>query len=179
MLLAVAARIALAAAGQQLPLRTIATAAGAPVLLGLRGRPRLLTGIDWHTLIFFAALFVLVQAVWDTGALQNRLPADPAWLIAPAPLLAASCLGSQLVSNVPLVALALPLIEQAGGTAESLLALAAGSTIAGNLTLIGAASNIIILQAAERRGERLGFWRFAAIGAPLTLLNLAVYNWLL
>ncbi|MFB1505896.1 MAG: hypothetical protein AADX96_05215 [Thiocapsa sp. C3-sup] len=52
---------------------------------------------------------------------------------------------------------------------------AAQSTSAGNLTLIGAASNIIIVQAAERRGAHLGFWVFFAVGAPLTLLNLAVY----
>jgi Na+/H+ antiporter NhaD/arsenite permease-like protein len=37
---------------------------------------------------------------------------------------------------------------------------------------------VIIVQAAERRGQHLGFWRFVAVGAPLTLLNLLVY-WLL
>ena len=55
--------------------------------------------------------------------------------------------------------------------------LAAGSTFAGNLTLIGAASNIIIAQAAEREGVHLGFWRFMASGAPLTLAYAFVY-WL-
>ena len=87
-----------------------------------------------------------------------------------------SALLSQLVSNVPLVALALPLVHSVSSHAEAMLALAAGSTIAGNLTLIGAASNIIIVQAAERRGEHLGFWHFLAVGAPLTLVNLLVYR---
>ena len=45
-----------------------------------------------------------------------------------------------------------------------------------SLTLVGAANNVIIAQAAERRGEHLGFWRFFAVGAPLTLLNLLVYG---
>jgi len=53
------------------------------------------------------------------------------------------------------------------------VALAAGSTIAGNLTILGAASNVIIIQNAEKRtGDSL---TFVKIGAPLTLLNVAVY----
>jgi Na+/H+ antiporter NhaD/arsenite permease-like protein len=71
----------------------------------------------------------------------------------------------------------LPLMHTAGTQPEALLALAAGSTIAGNLTLVGAASNVIIAQAAERPGEHLGSWPFLAVGAPLTVVNLAVY-WL-
>ena len=52
------------------------------------------------------------------------------------------------------------------------------SYIAGNLLILGAASNIIIIQNAERRGSTgLSFREFAAIGIPLTALNLAVY-WL-
>jgi Na+/H+ antiporter NhaD/arsenite permease-like protein len=58
------------------------------------------------------------------------------------------------------------------------MALVAGSTIAGNFLIIGAASNLIILQNAEARGNRaIGFMEFARVGAPLTIMNLAVY-WL-
>ncbi|HLI46769.1 MAG TPA: hypothetical protein VKU94_06200, partial [Geobacterales bacterium] len=53
-------------------------------------------------------------------------------------------------------------------------ALAAGSTIAGNLTLIGAASNLIICEAAETRGFRLGFTEFLKIGLPVTIMNLLI-----
>jgi Na+/H+ antiporter NhaD/arsenite permease-like protein len=161
----------------QLPLWSVAAAACAPVLLFSPSRGEILRHIDWHTLIFFAALFVLVQSVWDTGTVQSWLPHNPAPFASVPMLLTFSALLSQLVSNVPLVALALPLMHAAGAHPEALLALAAGSTIAGNLTLIGAASNVIIVQAAERRGEHLGFWKFFAVGAPLTLVNLLVY-WL-
>lgn len=174
---AMLAKIALAAAGAslQLPLWTLSAVACAPVLLGYGERRRILAGIDWPTLVFFAALFVLVRAVWDTGAIQARLPADA---LASVPgLLLGGALVSQLVSNVPLVALALPLMQSGPMAPEALMALAAGSTVAGNLTLVGAASNVIIVQAAEARGVHLGFWRFLAVGAPLTALNLLVY-WL-
>lgn len=56
-----------------------------------------------------------------------------------------------------------------------MIALAAGSTIAGNLLLLGAASNIIVVQGAEREGETLTFLEFAKVGVPLTALNCLVY----
>jgi Na+/H+ antiporter NhaD/arsenite permease-like protein len=177
--LAIGIKVALAVSGLalDLPLWGLAAAACAPVLLASRRRWRLVAEIDWHTLVFFAALFVLVRSVWDTGLVQAWLPAGAVWASDTLRILAGSATLSQLVSNVPLVALALPVMADAGSGSEALLALAAGSTIAGNLTLVGAASNVIIAQAAERRGEHLGFWRFLAVGAPLTGLQLLVY-WL-
>jgi Na+/H+ antiporter NhaD/arsenite permease-like protein len=86
-----------------------------------------------------------------------------------------SVLVSQLVSNVPFVALFQPLLVNP--SAEDLMALAAGSTIAGNLFILGAASNVIIIQNAERSGETLTFLEFARVGVPLTVLNVLVY-WL-
>ena len=55
------------------------------------------------------------------------------------------------------------------------MALAAGSTIAGNLTILGAASNVIIIQNAEKHGETLTFFEFAKVGVPLTVLQIGVY----
>ena len=64
---------------------------------------------------------------------------------------------SQLISNVPLVALYLPVLQAHAAAPEALLALDAGSTIAGNLLILGLASNVIIVQRAERRGLRCAF----------------------
>ncbi|MEI8330595.1 MAG: hypothetical protein WCF90_02910 [Methanomicrobiales archaeon] len=72
---------------------------------------------------------------------------------------------SQFISNVPFVALFQSIIVQAsGGAAVSLMALAAGSTIAGNLTILGAASNVIIFQNAGKPGQTISFIEFAKIG---------------
>jgi Na+/H+ antiporter NhaD/arsenite permease-like protein len=172
LVLMVAVRIALSFLAPHLafPLVVIALVSAAPLLLFSPHRVALLRGIDWHTLIFFVAMFILMRSVWDTGMLQSWMPIGAIGL---GEIFGAGVLGSQLVSNVPLVSLALPLLPP--GRPDLLMALAAGSTIAGNLTLIGAASNIIIVQAAERRGTHLGFWVFFAVGAPLTLLNVLVY----
>jgi Na+/H+ antiporter NhaD/arsenite permease-like protein len=82
---------------------------------------------------------------------------------------------SQFISNVPFVALFQPMILQAGGTTAQMMALAAGSTIAGNLTILGAASTVIIIQNAEKQGETLTFFEFAKVGVPLTVVQVAVY----
>jgi Na+/H+ antiporter NhaD/arsenite permease-like protein len=88
-----------------------------------------------------------------------------------------SVLLSQLISNVPLVALYLPMLTQMGVSTEGMMALAAGSTIAGNLSILGAASNVIIIQNAEQKaGETLTFLEFVKIGAPLTMINVVVYG---
>ena len=59
------------------------------------------------------------------------------------------------------ITLYLPLLMQHNVAITHLLALAAGSTIAGNLSIFGAASNIIIIQNAEKRGqEPFGFFEF-------------------
>jgi Na+/H+ antiporter NhaD/arsenite permease-like protein len=85
---------------------------------------------------------------------------------------------SQFISNMPLVALYLPLLMQHPHSDSNLLALAAGSTIAGNLSILGAASNIIIIQNSEKRGVKgFGFFEFIKIGAPLTLINLLIYSY--
>jgi Na+/H+ antiporter NhaD/arsenite permease-like protein len=67
------------------------------------------------------------------------------------------------------------MIQQAGGTTVQLMALAAGSTLAGNLTILGAASNVIIIQNAEKSGETLTFLEFARVGVPLTIIQVAIY----
>ena len=158
-----------------LPLSWIAPAAAAPVLLTSPRRGEVLRRIDWSTLVFFVALFVLVAAVWGSGFLQGLLQLDALNLASHRAIFGISVLGSQLVSNVPLVALYLPLLEAAGAGPPALLALAAASTIAGNLLIVGAASNVIVIQSAERRGETLDFLEFARVGVPLTALNVAVY----
>lgn len=85
---------------------------------------------------------------------------------------------SQFISNVPLVALYLPILTKLGVTSQGLMALAAGSTIAGNFSILGAASNVIIIQNAEKKfGETLTFLEFVRIGIPLTVVNTMVY-WL-
>jgi len=175
----VAVRIALSFAGfgKEFRLTYIALVAMLPILVISDQRWKVLKNIDWYTLIFFASMFVLMASVWQSGFFQSLL-AESSFDIASVPMiLVISVVLSQFISNVPYVALYLPLLSEVGISTHGLMALAAGSTIAGNLLILGAASNIIIIQNAERRGETLSFVEFAKVGFPLTMINIVVY-WL-
>jgi len=155
------------------PLPFIALCAAVPVLLVGKNPLRLVKNIDWPTLVFFASMFVLMESVWQTGFFQAFV--DQSMVTSLPMVLMTSAVISQFISNVPFVALFQPMILQAGGNSAQLMALAAGSTIAGNLTILGAASTVIIIQNAEKQGQTLTFFEFAKIGIPLTTLQLMVY----
>ena len=160
-----------------LRLTYIALAAAAPIVLLSPRRTEVVRKIDWPTLVFFAAMFVLMASVWRTGFFQELIGGMSGITSLPM-VLGVSVVLSQFISNVPFVALYMPLLAQAGGGPTEMIALAAGSTIAGNLLILGAASNVIIIQNAEKEGQTIGFLEFARIGVPLTVLNCLTY-WLL
>ena len=156
----------------------IGLTAAAPIILFSRKRFSIVRRIDWFTLIFFAAMFILMESVWDAGVFQSVINGLHIPLTSTGSILTVSVLLSQLISNVPLVALYLPMLKQLGAATPAMMALAAGSTIAGNFSILGAASNVIIIQNAEKKSsETLTFWEFARIGVPLTMLNVVIY-WL-
>ncbi|MBI5360696.1 MAG: anion transporter [Planctomycetes bacterium] len=155
----------------------IALAAAFPVVAFSPKRFIVLKNIDWGTLVFFAAMFVLMRGVWDTGFFQEIMAEMKLNAASLTGILFISIVLSQFISNVPLVALCLPMLITAGAGAKEMASLAAGSTIAGNLSILGAASNVIIIQNAEKQGKTLTFWEFIRIGLPLTLVQAFVY-WL-
>lgn len=156
-------------------LSAIAICGALPIVLFSKRRWEMVRKIDWRTLLFFVSMFVLMASVWQTGFFQQQVVASGLPLATLPSVMAVSVTLSQLISNVPLVALYMPMLQSAGGGTDLMMALAAGSTIAGNLLILGAASNVIIIQGAERYGEAIGFWQFARVGAPLTAINVAVY----
>ena len=164
----------LAAGVPPLPPLAVALAAAAPLLALGPDRRGLLAGVDWRTLLLFVGLFVMTAGVRDSGLVEASLGAASG---STAALMIAAIAGSQVVSNVPLVAIALPFVEPHGTTA--LMALAAGSTIAGHLTLLGAASNLIVVEAAGRMGATVRVRAFTAIGLVLVVVQgLCYWSWL-
>jgi Na+/H+ antiporter NhaD/arsenite permease-like protein len=156
----------------------IALAAALPIILLSPRRLGIVRRIDWSTLIFFAAMFVLMESVWDSGYFQNVIADLHLNLRSIGIIMVVSIVLSQLISNVPLVALYLPVLSHLGAATKEMMALAAGSTIAGNFSILGAASNVIIIQNAEKKaGETLTFREFVRVGIPLTAVNTLVY-WL-
>ena len=159
----------------ELRLSFIAIIAASPLILFSGKRIEIIRNIDWSTLLFFVSMFVLMASVWQSGVVQElflRLNLD---LTSIPIIIAIGIFMSQLVSNVPLVALFIPLLSANGSSLVLSMALAAGSTIAGNMLVLGAASNVIVIQNAEKQGQTLEFKEFAKLGIPLTLVQSLVY----
>jgi Na+/H+ antiporter NhaD/arsenite permease-like protein len=162
--------------------REVVALTGAGLLLTSRKlhSSKMLGLVDWELLILFIGLFIVNHALQRTG-LPARAVADldaaGVALQHPAPLFGATFVLSNVVSNVPAVMLLLPVARHE--LAGPLLALV--STLAGNLFIVGSIANIIVVDAAARRGIRIDWRRHAAIGVPVTLVTLAItagYLWL-
>lgn len=129
--------------------------------------------IDWDLLVLFIGLFVVNQALASTGLTHEAvqwLAAQGVHLGEPGPLFVVTLLLSNLVSNVPAVMLLLPVAD--GAHAGPTLALV--STLAGNLLIVGSIANIIVVDAARKRGVVIDWKRHAATGVPVTLATLAI-----
>ena len=162
--------------------RELAALAGAGLLLlsrKLHSR-RMLGLVDWELLVLFVGLFVVNRAFQQTGLTAEavRAIADAGiHLEQPGVLFVLTFLLSNIVSNVPAVMVLLPLATHP--MAGTLLALA--STLAGDLLIVGSIANIIVVDAAERRGLRIDWRRHARVGVPVTVATLVItgaYLWL-
>jgi Na+/H+ antiporter NhaD/arsenite permease-like protein len=162
------------------PREVVALVAAGVLLMSRRlHSSRTLGLVDWELIVLFMGLFVVNDALQRTGV-PTRLVADSAalglHLDHPAPLFGAAFVLSNLVSNVPAVMLLLPVAHhQLGG-----LLLALASTFAGNLFIVGSIANIIVVDAAARRGVVIGWKQHARIGVPVTIATMfvtALYLW--
>ena len=157
--------------------RDVAALVGAGVLLLSR---RLHTShfmglVDWPLLILFMGLFVVNHAFESTGLAAQAvawLGAQGVVLTDPGPMLVASAVLSNLVSNVPAVMLLLPHLGGGGEQAGVMLALA--TTFAGNLLLVGSIANLIVADLARQQGIEIDWKKHAITGIPVTLMSLAV-----
>jgi Na+/H+ antiporter NhaD/arsenite permease-like protein len=161
-----------------LPREAQAMAAGAVLLLSRRQPSRaLLDLVDWQLLVLFAGLFVVNHALQAQGHAErwfHGLAARGVDCHAPATLFAVAVVGSNVVSNVPLTMLLLPVADHA--LAGPILALA--TTLAGNALLVGSIANLIVVEQAGRLGVqpvgRSWVHEHLRTGLPITVLTLAL-----
>ena len=155
-----------------------ALAGGALVMvLARRDTHEVLKLVDWHLLVFFAALFIVVDGLNGTGLpdqtygkLRGVFGATPgvqgwnlAWF---------SVLGSNVFSNVPFVLVAGKWIHNFAEPELMWKVMALATTFAGNLTIVGSVANIIVVESARKHTE-IGFWDYAKFGIPVTILTTA------
>jgi Na+/H+ antiporter NhaD/arsenite permease-like protein len=164
------------------PRELVALAVAGVVLTSRRMHSRDTLGlVDWQLLVLFVGLFVVNGALADTGLVERGVAlmasrgvdaSDPRWLFALSVAL------SNTVSNVPAVMLLLPVVPSA--KVGALLALS--STLAGNLFVVGSIANIIVVEQARARGIVVDWRAHVRVGAPVTVLTLALaafFLWIL
>jgi Na+/H+ antiporter NhaD/arsenite permease-like protein len=162
--------------GAHLPFGAV-TAASVALLAAGRRAHELLDRVDWTVLVFFAGLFILVAALRRTGLPDEALAAltrvlPPQGAQGKALLIGVLMVGSQIVSNVPLILLLEPWIRGFPDAGQAWVLTALVSTLAGNLTLLGSVANIIVIERAGAQDE-VGFRSYTRVGLPVTLLSTA------
>ena len=152
-----------------------AAAVAAGFLLLSRLRPAKLLDIDWGLLAFFAGLFVVTGAI-EVSGLSGELFAAAAPVLrgGVASFSAATAALSNVVSNVPAVLLLRSQVAAMPNPQLGWLTLAMASTLAGNLTLLGSAANLIVAELAARRDVDLDFMAYLRAGVPITLLTIVI-----
>ena len=145
------------------------------MVLARRDTHAVLKLVDWHLLVFFAALFVVVEGLNGTGlpdqiyhavrgifgASAGRQAWNLAWF---------SVVGSNIFSNVPFVLVAGKWINNFARPELMWKVMALATTFAGNLTILGSVANIIVVESARPHVE-IGFWDYARFGIPVTILT--------
>ncbi|MBN2124172.1 MAG: anion transporter, partial [Deltaproteobacteria bacterium] len=154
------------------------TLAGVMVLVLIQRKdPRdVFSAVDWSLLVFFCCLFIVVAGLAGTGIIQGAWDACAPRLSLSTPsgvglFTALMTLGSNLVSNVPMVLLTGPHLGILGSGDLGWILLAYSTTVAGNLTLLGSVANIIVAEGA-REHHALGFFEYLRFGLVSTLLVL-------
>ncbi|KAF9794624.1 hypothetical protein SFRURICE_014171 [Spodoptera frugiperda] len=143
---------------------------GALLLLTLADREDLepvLHRIEWSTLLFFAALFVLMEALSKLGLIEYiggltesvilKVDGNARLAVAILLMLWVSGLTSAFVDNIPLTTMMVRVV-----------------TSLGNGTLIGASANVVCAGVAEQHGYRFTFLQFFKIGFPIMIGHLIV-----
>ena len=173
-LVATAVMVALFFLGQ--PPAKAAIIIGGLLLLTRRVKSeRVYAEIDWSMLLMFAGLFIIVAGAQhalltpDLVARVGRLHLDQVPILS-----AATAVLSNLVSNVPAVLMMKPFVQAVPDHATAWLTIAMSSTLAGNFTILGSIANLIVVQKAATRGVEISFWAYFRVGAPLTLITLAI-----
>ncbi|XP_060774388.1 P protein [Neoarius graeffei] len=147
--------------------------------------------VEWATLLFFASLFVLMEALAQlqlidyigaqTAALIKAVPEGERLAIAIILVMWVSALASSLIDNIPFTATMIPVLINLSQDDDVnlpmkplIFALAMGACLGGNGTLIGASANVVCAGIAEQHGYGFSFMEFFRLGFPMMMMTCTI-----
>ena len=158
---------------------------GASILLLFEKPQEILEKVEWNTILFFIGLFIIIGGLEASGGI--KLMAE--WIIdvtqgsqtaAGMLILWASGLISGVIDNIPYTATMSPMlveISKVMGTDYTYplwWCLSLGACLGGNLTIIGAAANVVVSEQAAKDGHPIAFMRFMKYGVVTVLISLVI-----
>ena len=173
-------------------IQTCVTAmAGAAFLLLFEDPHKIFHEVEWNTIFFFIGLFIIIGGFEHAGGI--RLMSE--WLLditngsqkaASMIIIWASGILSGIVDNIPYTATMAPMLVEvektmgADYTMPLWWCLSLGACLGGNMTIIGAAANVIVSETAASEGYPIKFMYYLKYGVIITLISLVlstIYIW--
>ena len=144
----------------------------------------LIKKIDYHTLLFFIGLFVVVGGLEQTGVLVllanliGKICGGNLYLMI-AIIVWVSAVASAFIDNIPFAATMIPVINSLAATQGvdlSILAwsLAMGTDIGGSATPIGASANVVGVATAAKSGHIIKWGRYCKAMVPATVIVMII-----
>lgn len=164
-----------------------------PIITRKNDIDQVLTKVEWSTLLFFAAMFITMEAVNRLGLIALigdctkylilAVPKSFQLLLAVAIILWVSGIVSAFVDSIPVTTMMVKVLVVIAENKELSLplqpliwALAFGPCLGGNGTLVGASANVVCASVANRRGYQISFIEFMKLGFPVMFVTLIVIN---
>jgi len=158
---------------------------GASVLLLFEKPKDILTDVEWNTIFFFIGLFIIIggleasggialMAKWILDVTQGSLQATSMII------LWASGFISGIIDNIPYTATMAPMILEIQKTMGADYAhplwwcLSLGACLGGNMTIVGAAANVIVSETSAHNGHKIKFLSFLKYGFTVMVISLAI-----
>ena len=158
---------------------------GASILLLFEKPTEILEKVEWNTIFFFVGLFIIIGGLEASGGI--KLMAE--WLLrvtngsqeaTSLMILWGSGIISGIIDNIPYTATMSPMLVEiqktmgADYTYPLWWALSLGACLGGNMTIIGAAANVIVSENAAKEGHPIGFMQFMKYGVPVVAISLII-----
>lgn len=159
--------------------------AGASILLLFEKPHEILHDVEWNTIFFFIGLFIIIGGFEAAGGIELMAK----WLldvtqgsqtIATHVILWGSGILSGIIDNIPYTATMSPmLVEITSSQGMSFAyplwwALSLGACLGGNMTIIGAAANVIVSESSAAAGHPIKFMEFLKYGVVVVIISLAL-----
>ena len=155
-------------------------------LLAKKSPKEMFEGVEWETLFFFIGLFMMIKGIENLDIIKfigDKMIAITEGHFGGAVLstMWISALFTSVIGNVAnaatfskIINIMTPSFAGVAGVKALWWALSFGSCLGGNLSLLGSATNVVAVGAADKAGCKINFVQFLKFGGIIAIENLII-----